>query len=484
MTPRFPGGFLVPSLTALKSLALTRRRARCCVALVAVVGACASAPADAAASFPSTPTLDTFTSDTSLNPNWITPALGDNAMYLGPGPELTGTEAVGSPWAGAVWGNPPTHAALSNPVEVWATINRVGTGAALLYADTAGVGSGVAHPTGGYFAEFAASSRTSTVGTVLAGMVSIWRIDAPNRETRLTFVPSPYDDLHVGDEVGLSITRGVLIAWYRPTAGSWRAAVSIVDRTYTAGSIGIEDIPGPSYGFGAFGGGASSAPTRSAGTTTSITASATSVSTGQRVTYTATVTPKPRVRRGLIVFVDDDDGAVVPGCDGRRLGADGRARCTVVYRNAGRYLVDALYSGSTDGAFAGSTNGPAAAVSVVFYAPPQPGLRVAKQRLVLSVRCPRRSAPCSATASSALALGGGAGRIALGKQSVNVRAGQNGTLAFTLAPRALAAVRSYLRRNRTVNVRLTVYLTVRHRRDTSGTLTFAYSLSRRELSQL
>ena len=241
---------------------------------VLAIGACAATPAAPRLLFPSTPTLDTFTSDASLNPNWITPALGDNAMYLGPGPELTGTEAVASPWAGAVWGNGPANGALSNPVEVWATIHRGGTGAALLYADLAGVGSGLTHPTGGYFAEFAASTRTVAVGTVLAGMVSIWRIDASNRETRLTFVRSPYDDLQVGDSIGLSITRRVVIAWYKPKAGSWRAAVSTVDRTYTAGSIGIEDIPGPSYGFGAFGGGASAAPTKSAATTTSVTSSA------------------------------------------------------------------------------------------------------------------------------------------------------------------------------------------------------------------
>ena len=403
-------------------------------------------------------------------------------MYLGPGPELTGTEAVASPWAGAVWGNRPGNGALSNPVEVWATIHRGGTGAALLYADLAGVGSGLTHPTGGYFAEFAASTRTSAVGTVLAGMVSIWRIDASNRETRLTFVRSPYDDLQVGDSIGLSITRRVVIAWYKPKAGSWRAAVSTVDRTYTAGSIGIEDIPGPSYGFGAFGGGASAAPTKSAATTTSITASATSVSTGQRVTYTASVTPRPRARRGQVVFVDG--GAVVPGCDGRPLSADGRARCTVVYTSAGRHLVDALYSGSTDGALAGSANGPAAVVRVALNEPPQPGLRAVKRRLMLSVRCPRRSAPCTATASAALGLSGGAGRIGLGTQSAHVKAGRTGTLAFTLAPRAVASVQSYLRTHRTVNVRLTVHLTVRDRRNTSGRLTFVYSLSRRELSQL
>ena len=222
-------------------------------------------------------------------------------MYLGPGPELTGTEAVASPWAGAVWGR-TTNLVFSNPLEAWATIDRVGTGAALLYADIAGVGSGLTHPTSGYFANFAASTRTSTVGTVQAGTVSIWRIDSSTRETRLTFVPSPYDDLQVGDSIGLSITGRVLIAWYKPKAGLWRAAVSTVDRTYASGSIGIEDIPGPSYGFGAFGGGTSAAPTKSAATTTSITSSAAQVSTGQRVTYTATVKPTPRAGRGQVVF--------------------------------------------------------------------------------------------------------------------------------------------------------------------------------------
>ena len=103
---------------------------------------------------------------------------------------------------------------------------------------------------------------------------------------------------------------------------------------------------------------------------------------------------------------------------------------------------------------------------------------------MLSVRCPRRSAPCTATASAALGLSGGAGRIALGTQSAHVKAGRTGTLAFTLAPRAVASVQSYLRTHRTANVRLTVHLIVRDRRNTSGRLTFVYSLSRRELSQL
>ena len=179
-----------------------------------------------------------------------------------------------------------------------------------------------------------------------------------------------------------------------------------------------------------------------------------------------------------------DDGAVVPGCEGRPLSADGRAHCTVVYTRAGRYLVNALYSGSTDGALAGSTNGPAAVVRVALYEPPEPGLRAAKRRLILSVRCPRRSAPCTATASAALALSGGAGRTALGTQTAHVKAGRTGTLAFILAPRTLASMQSYLRTHRAVNVRLTVHLIVRDRHNTSGRLTFAYSLNRRELSQL
>ena len=171
------------------------------------------------ASFPSSPTLDNFAADTSLNPAWSTPALGESPMQLDTtSHELTGSVSPVTAWSGALWRNPPTYAAFSNPVEVWATIHRAGTNDAVLYADVAGGASGTTHPTGGYFVDF--GGRTS-IGS--PSSVSIWRIVGPNRAINLTYVGSPYTSLGAEDQIGMSIRRGVIIAWYKPSGGSWSA---------------------------------------------------------------------------------------------------------------------------------------------------------------------------------------------------------------------------------------------------------------------
>jgi hypothetical protein len=327
-----------------------------------------NAEASAAPTFPSSPLLDDFATDTSLvtgPTSWTTPALGEGTMQVVPAAgsashELTGVDS--NRWDAAIW-NPP----FTSPVEVWATISRAGINDAALYANVKGGGSGTMQTSSGYFADFGGSASGGSTSEV-----SLWRIDGP--EVELTYAGSPYAKLHAGDEIGLSdSSTGVLIAWYKPSGGSWSAVVSAQDSTYTSGNIAVEAIPGTDYGFSNFGGGNPAMPVQSAiTTTTSIGASATGVTTGQKVTYTATVSPTPD--GGTIAF--DDGGVAIPNCGAQPVNGSGTATCTVTYTAAGTHVVTALYTGSPDGKFAGSTNSPDAIVLVTAptapTAPPTP----------------------------------------------------------------------------------------------------------------
>lgn len=327
------------------------------IALLAVIAfASVTIPADAAlASFPSSPQLDNFTTDLSTNPSWITPALGEGPLYVDVNETphaFTGTNGL---FAAALW-----NVTYANPVEVWATIGRSGTGDANLYADVAGGTSGSVHPTSAYFADFGgAASRGSR------SQVSIWRVDGINDERRLTFTNSSFAQLQPGDQIGLSINRGAIIAWYRPAGGSWRAVVSITDSNYTSGRIALEDIPGGDYGFSAFGGGSAAAPVASRRTTITIASSRAIVTAGQRVTYTATVKPAPSLRGGRVAFIQRAQGVAIPGCAAQPINARGHASCTTKYAGLGVHFVNAIYIGSSNGAFAGSTTKRSAVVRVI-----------------------------------------------------------------------------------------------------------------------
>ncbi len=333
----------------------SRRRRLLWIALATLLALSAAATQATAAfaSFPSSPALDNFAFDQSLSPNWITPALGEGPMYLdlqATPHEFTGTNGM---FAAALW-----SAAYANPVEAWTTVARSGTGDASLYVDVAGGTSGSAHPTGGYFADFGgAASRGSR------SQVSIWRVDGVDDERRLTFASSPYTQLQPGDQIGISNNGGVIIAWYKPAEGSWRAVVSVVDSRYTSGRIALEDLPGGDYGFSAFGGGTPSAPVASTRTTTAIASSGAVAKVGQQVTYTAIVKPTPSLPGGTVAFLDG--GVVIPGCGAQPINASGKVICTTTYGAFGMHVVNALYTGSPNGAFAGSTNTPPAVVRVV-----------------------------------------------------------------------------------------------------------------------
>ena len=151
------------------------------------IGNCSTA---AAATFPSSPLLDNFATDSSMSPGLTTPALGEGRMTLDPAAhELTGVDH-GS-WDAALWNTP-----FAAPVEVWTTIRRAGTNTAALYANITGGGSGTTHPSSGYFAAFDGSQSGGAHDEV-----SLWRIDS-GTERFMTGVASPFADLNAGDQIG------------------------------------------------------------------------------------------------------------------------------------------------------------------------------------------------------------------------------------------------------------------------------------------
>ena len=141
-----------------------------------------NAEASAAPTFPTSPLLDNFATDTSLvtgPTSWTTPALEVGSMRVAPvagsaAYELTGADSGN--WDAATW-SPP----FKSPVEVWATINRAGTNDVTLYANETSGGSG----TSGYFADFGGTASGGSTSEV-----SLWRVDGA--EVNLTFARSPF----------------------------------------------------------------------------------------------------------------------------------------------------------------------------------------------------------------------------------------------------------------------------------------------------
>ena len=426
------------------------------------VGATLATGAEAAsAAFPSSPTLDSFASDAALSSNWTTPALGESTMHIDPvAHELTGSA---DDWAAALWNNP-----FGDPVEVWAIIHRAGTRDANLYADVAGGASGIAHPASGYFVDFGGSTSGGS-----AGKVTIVRIDGPETETALTFVRAPYVDLSPGDQIGLSVNKGVIIAWYKPAAGAWSALASTVDTRYHGGNIALEEIPGPAYGFSAFGGGTSSRPVASTRTTTSITSSASRAGRGDQVTFTARVTPAPRQPRGTVSFYDDR-GPAVPNCTARPIASSGRATCVTRSLLPARHLISAIYTGTPNGAFAGSADRRDAVLNVSVSR--RPVLRLGNHRLLPIYLCAADSGGCTIVSSVAIALPGVKKTISLKPVSTTVAAGGTGRLTFVLKAATSAKLRLAIRRHRHAHLTVRLHLLVREGNGASGSDTFVYTI--------
>lgn len=442
------------------------------VVAVLVAGTLGLAASAAYASFPSSALLDNFTADTALSPSWTTPALGEGPMTV----SAAGHDLEGLPgnWDAAIW----NAASFRAPVEVWAAITRAGTNDACLYADVIGGGSAIVHPPSGYFVDFGGTSSHGSPRSV-----SLWRIDGPVDEVRLTFVGSPYTNLRPGDEIGLSIgTNGALIAWYKPVGGSWRAVVSWHDHKYKSGQIAIEAIPGAFYGFGNFGGGNPRTPVVSRITRTSIGSSARQIRAGQHVAYTAKISPVPR--RGTVSFADD--GVTIPGCDARPINRGGKATCVVTYSSRGSHRVGARYSGSPNGAFAGSADISDVIVLVSRATTiSRPGLGVGSRRLIVTISCPSHTGGCRIASRIAISLPGVQPRITLMGPSARIRGGRSGQFAFVLRGKAQAELGSYLLRHRHAHLDVTVYLAIRYGDGSVGRQSFSYTVrGARELALL
>jgi hypothetical protein len=453
------------------------RRIRLAIVIVAAaaLGSFATGASAAFASFPTSPLLDNFATDGSINPNWITPALGEGAMALDPAAhEMTGTDP--GAWDVALW-----NASFTGPVEVWATINRAGSNDAALYADVVLAPTGAnARASGGYFVDFG--------GTASGGSpshVSILRINDVNTIATLNAATSPYVNLQAGDQIGMSVTNGTVTAWYKPAAGSWSAVVSAVDNTYTSGAIALEDIPGVAYGFSAFGGGnpalavTSPPPTPnpsptspSAGvaraTTTTLWMSSATPAVAAPVQYTARVRPAPD--GGTVSFTDD--GATIGRCAARPI-TGGIATCRVAYAAAGTHRIGAAYSGN--GHYGRSAVSSTRAVTVAHLLSGRPRVRIENRRFIAEVSCPMHSRDCRVTSTAAIVLGRMGGAITLNRISAKLKAGRTGRFAFVATATGSARLQSYLRRHGRTRLSMAVHFAVRNGNGTSGTQTFTYA---------
>ena len=209
-------------------------------------------------------------------------------------------------------------------------------------------------------------------------------------------------------------------------------------------------------------------------TATSIAASTPSSVVGQQVTYTATVTPTPTTaRRGTVAFSDGTvDGTLQP------LNASGKATCIMTYNRLGTHNVAGLYTGSPNGAFAGSINNRDATISVVPVLSKLPGLRVQSRHLIATVACPRGSGRC-VVVDAAVAIVAKDDRLAAirKKHSKIVNAGHATQLMFAVTGTAHSKLRSYIHRHRHPVVSVTLHLVVRDAAGTSGTFVFPYTIS-------
>jgi hypothetical protein len=86
---------------------------------------------------------------------------------------------------------------------------------------------------------------------------------------------------------------------------------------------------------------------------------------GQLVTLAASVSPTPG--GGTVSF--SDAGTPIPGCAAQPVNTSGVAVCTTSYPDGGDYTIDAVFSGSANGAYMSSSTAPAARVIVANPSP-------------------------------------------------------------------------------------------------------------------
>ena len=121
--------------------------------------------------------------------------------------------------------------------------------------------------------------------------------------------------------------------------GSWTYTVVAVLGNWTASSAPSSAVP----------------VSNTVGSSTTVASSANPSVTGQKVTYTATVSAGTAVPTGPVTF---KDGGVAITCSGgsQSLDSSGKATCDVTYTSAGSHTVTASYAGA--GVVTGSTSDP------------------------------------------------------------------------------------------------------------------------------
>jgi hypothetical protein len=122
-------------------------------------------------------------------------------------------------------------------------------------------------------------------------------------------------------------------------------AISSDDTTALVGAYGVDDNAGAAYVFTltVTAPSAPPAPTLTP-TTTSLVSSANPATTGQEVTYTATVTPNPG--GGSVGFTDN--GTTISGCGSVPVNTTSpEAVCDFIYQKPGDHTIGAIYSGGS-----------------------------------------------------------------------------------------------------------------------------------------
>jgi hypothetical protein len=169
-------------------------------------------------------------------------------------------------------------------------------------------------------------------------------------------------------------------------------------------------------------------------TSTTLTSIPKSVVTGQRVTYTATVTSTPD--HGTVIF--RDNGKTMRGCKAVAV-VHGRARCRTTYDNAGSHRIQAAYSG--DAKFAGSRSS-VRTERVRFSAALDGSPSVSRRGINVGLRCASRSGGCRIKLT--LTTRAGHGRtIVLGTAAIVITAGGTKDITIALNPTGAELLEDY-----------------------------------------
>jgi hypothetical protein len=197
------------------------------------------------------------------------------------------------------------------------------------------------------------------------------------------------------------------------------------------------------------------------------------VNIGQKVTYTATITPTPPSPSGTVAFFDGT--TVIPGCAARPINSRGLATCSVVYAALGTHVISDQYTGSPNGAFAGSSDPLDATVRVASYTRPRLGF--GSRQITLSVACPAHSGGCRVTSAVQLSLVQVNKTINVGTLSAKLKTGRAARFTFVLNGKAHALVHSYVSHHHRASLVCTLYRVVQQGNGTTEAQTFTYTIT-------